>query len=916
MEDDAGVARWQPAPTEVQCTSTSTGATWRSRRRSPTCAAHAQVGELCFPDTEIPGWVSTDIDLSSPAASMPDGAGFALCSDGLGYGPTSDHLRTATQHADGDFTLTAILMSIEDVGTAGLELRAIERDPDSARARISVQIRPEFGAVLVSDVRPANGGGLEPGAPAPVEVALPVFLRIQREGGLVTTAWSADGLEFFEHLAFDTAATDLAIGQLSVGAAQGSGQTGEGATAIFARVMLDDFSAPPDPECPEAEVDAEAGQASVSITGSRMAQVEAVTIAGEPAEILARSDARILARASLPDAPIGSGRVTLHSADARTDVGVALAFAGRPFVRGDVNGDGEVNSKDHQWLKKWLRGNRSWVRCEAAAGVDDDGDVDEDDRVRLKAWVTGRGEPPAAPFPAPGFGRRSELACGFGKPPIATGLYDAAGALIPAGTTLREGDHIELRGKRFPKNASDLTVYFGDTEAEILPGTTRKSLTLRIGTVPTAGEKCPRFFEDTDRDRIPGVRFGHLREVRADTNARHLCPTFEPSRGPVGGVTYDARTRQFTINVPREGVDPVMGVELELLIAEPAMTRGGRGSRRVSVSANGVLEPGGRATHEQLVEVLARKLEAALNGGRRPTPPDPAGGGEEEDPCEDDCEWIAIPNGPANQVLLMPCIEGWPPPPPPPPPPPQTSNLAPYVPPIPGGNGWLQPIKPSCDSPNVQSGSRLHAWCVFAKVTELSNIGLPKWESSIPLQALDNPNGPAQLGHPSDRPVGQKRTMYSTDAWSDAWNGGYLTPCAGAARLAYCNNGNKDWMPPFRQTAYVYKGFWVPESKLPENADPDEIYSYQPPTGPRQYLVGLHINIGTGATINYWTWATFWISRNGDIRSKDGENLAQVYNPACTVGNQANMPGDVEGIWANYHMCVNNDPGEPPCGNP
>lgn len=855
-------------------------------------AALAQRDAACFDDLPVVDWDGTNLGLGAPGASAPEGtAAFRLCSDGAGYG-AADALRTMHQNIAGDFTLTALLVDVDEGGLGGLEARGVARSPEGPRLRISVE-RDALGARLVAGVRTGEDESLT----APVPVALPVHLRLERVGGVLTASFSADGEGFAEALSVDTAATPLAATQLSVGAAQAAPDAAGPRTAGFARVELVDFTPPPDPACTQADVSPDG--AVIALSGGRMSQVVGARVAGERAEIVAQSDGRLLLRAPRPEAVVASGPVVLETNDGEIIVGGRVAYAGRPFVRGDVNEDGAVDLKDLRQLRRWLRGDRGWIACEAAADVNADGAVDAADVARLRRFVKDGGAPPAAPFPAPGFGEGVARACGLGAPPMAEGLFDPRGQPLPAGATLREGDVIELRGRRLP-NGADVAMYFGDVAMEQLPFGTKRSVVLRVGPVPTGGPKCPRLFEATDAEPAGETRFGLLREVRPDTNARHLCPTFEPSRDVAGAVRYDAERGTLRVSVPRS-VEPGTTVQLDLLLARPASANGAdRGARALRVTAQA---PSGTGAGPTLLDRLAAETTRALDG-------DAPG-----DDCRP-CEFLAQPDPQAGELLIRPCGGGLPPEPPPPPPPFET-EVAPYVPPLVGGAGSVQLKKPSCDDPNISDTSRVHAWCVFEQSTRAGVQGLPQWESSIPQAVIhDGPAAPIGLPAPEDRPVVNKRTMFSTDAFSEALGGGYFSPCAQAARVAYCQGGQQDWMPPFSQQARIYKGFWRPFGKLPASVDPDDVYSYQPPDDERQYLVGLHISSGKLQISNYWSWATFWIPKGNDTHTKDGTPIGQVYLPACSTGSFADQPQQVQGVWRNYMMCVNGENGGTHCGNP
>lgn len=855
--------------------------------------AHAQRAPVCDPAVPVPGWLAADLGLVSAGASAPADDGFTLCGDGAGYGQ-SDALRTLNQDVDADFSLTTLLIDVDEGGLGGIEVRTVMRDPGAPRARLSV-VRDVEGARLEADVR---GVGRLALAVASTPVELPVFLRLQRQGGLLSGAWSPDGAVWFESLAFDTAATPLAATTLAVAAVQAAPEGGAPRTARFDQVDLEDFTPPPDAECVEASV----GQtgAKITVRGARMAQVQSARVAGERAKIVARSEDALVLRAPRPDAVVASGAIVLEATESETLVGGRVSFAGRPFVRGDLDENGRVDAADARALSALVAGRLPFVACEAAADVDGDGDIDAEDARRLSAYLRGLARPPVAPFPAPGFAATPTLACGLGAPPVAEALFGVDGEPIPVGATLREGDVVELRGQRLP-TGHEMSAYFGDVRMEQLPFSTERSLLLRVGPVPTGGEKCPRLFESSDADPAPTVRFGRLLEVRPDTRARHLCPAFEPSRGVAGGARWDAGRGELHVAVPRAAVDPTHGVQVDLLLARPALTGGpDRGAREVSVSARAADAAG---SYESLLDELAKAVSRALDGGA------PADG------CRP-CDFMAVPNPGLGELIIRPCDSGAPDPLPPPPLP-QEDTLAPYVPPLFGGGATVLPKQPSCADLDPNGGGRLRGWCNFEKATRVGPGGLPSFETSIPQSALyDGPSAPMNLSAPADRPVSDKRIMFSADAWSEALGNGYFSACAQAARVAYCLGGHQDWMPAFSDHARVYKGFWRTLGKLPASANPDDLYSYQPPNGPRQYLVGLHVNTGTGQISTYWKWTTFWFPRGNDTHSKDGQPMSETYNPACSTGSYQDMPQEITGVWRNYMMCTNSENGGTPCGNP
>ena len=72
------------------------------------------------------------------------------------------------------------------------------------------------------------------------------------------------------------------------------------------------------------------------------------------------------------------------------------------FVRGDVNGDGDVDVTDSNAILDWVFGRGPFPACFDAADVDDDGRVNVTDSTRILDFTARGGPPPESPFPAPG----------------------------------------------------------------------------------------------------------------------------------------------------------------------------------------------------------------------------------------------------------------------------------------------------------------------------------------------------------------------------------------------------------------------------------------------------------------------------------------------------------------------------------
>ena len=78
---------------------------------------------------------------------------------------------------------------------------------------------------------------------------------------------------------------------------------------------------------------------------------------------------------------------------------ICLPVAGNDFVRGDSNGDGEVNISDAQYSLRWLFLAGREPDCLAAADTNDDESVDISDPIRVLEYLFLGGPRPAPHFP-------------------------------------------------------------------------------------------------------------------------------------------------------------------------------------------------------------------------------------------------------------------------------------------------------------------------------------------------------------------------------------------------------------------------------------------------------------------------------------------------------------------------------------
>lgn len=96
---------------------------------------------------------------------------------------------------------------------------------------------------------------------------------------------------------------------------------------------------------------------------------------------------------------------------------VSAVCGSEPFVRGDCDGNGEIDASDVYLLSLSLARRRS-LPCRAAADVNGDSRIDYADVTHLSSFVHRQGAAPVAPFPGCGVGRQpKDDALGCAEPP-------------------------------------------------------------------------------------------------------------------------------------------------------------------------------------------------------------------------------------------------------------------------------------------------------------------------------------------------------------------------------------------------------------------------------------------------------------------------------------------------------------------
>ena len=858
----------------------------------------------CFDAEAVPPWNGQDVGVAiGSARGTLDGA--ELCATGGVASPTADAWHGLYQGAgSGDLDFTATLVDLEPGGSAGLVIARDPQRPDTAGVHL-VASRGEDGVVwLRSSFRPVDGAPADAFGSVPMEVELPLILRIWRDGDAVHTARLTNAEQQVQ-LTVDVAGTELDFQALAGVTSQAAVDT-SARTARFAGLHLETgFEPPPDVDCLEPSVIPQTG-GPLQITGAGLDRVRGARVFGHTAKVLRATSGAVLL--DLPPSDGAGGAIDLQMRlEHRLERTVVPG--GQAYIRGDANLDGRVDRRDLNVLNSWLRGVAEGP-CLAAADVNGDGQLDGRDRSHLASYLRG-GRPPVAPFPKAGV-VPGAVACEATPGPIVTGLFDADGRALRG--EVGEGDVIIVTGANLP---IDGVVRLGNTPARVHANSRPDNLQLRLGAAPEAGQQCLVIIDgQPDGAGVFGRSFGGDAAQRPD-----LCVSMRASRLEQVSVLEQRVDGSLFMALPEAQWDRSAPVNIALDLPFAKVEGGSRGARSVRLR----FEPprgrdGGPLGYADWLTALAKATAEALGEG-------------------DDCGCdIAVLANPAQQgMAYAPCA-----PPPPPPhvdPTPSSPDLPlhPTKPSLIGGSMSVAPQPADCDSENAWS-TRNRAWCHFADITRIKTeiedpwrdievyLGLPVWESFRPLTSI--------LGtldwviDPRDMPVALKYVMVEPILQDELVHKKYYSPCGIAARAEYCSNHQEDWMPMLSPGKRVIKNFFVLEGDLPTGRPLSDYYSYVPkdhstwpPTPqPRQYLVGMHVSFSIpqqNIERAFFDWATLWVAPpEGATHTRDGRPLSAVYNPNCVTGSNVGMPAELQGtVWANFEMCAQ-ESGDDHCGNP
>lgn len=878
---------------------------------------------LCFPTEPAPGWTAGDLDPALPGSSRPlPSDRLELCSLAPGFGDESDAYRYLVRRADGDFAFSTVVESIDDRGLGGIVVRFDERSPKAAYLRITAHLRQPGEVLIRSAVRPNNSESADDGGSTPVVAQLPVRLRLERSGDVLETSWAELGSPLVQHLAVDVGGADLAASPLVVGLVQASEDSTSAASAIFGEAGFATHE-PVDPNhCVDGFVTPTTGGHEISLTGRNLHLVRSASIAGVPARLVAQSRDALHLETGRVDVGYKDGKLALDFGAGKVELPERIAYAGEPFVRGDVDGDGRVGLADLLPLSRYLHG-RGALTCREAADVDGDRRVDARDLARLMLFAIFQRPAPPAPFPNPGFAPEGGFSCGLPPPPTLGSVRTIGTPAAPARTRLAAGDEVVLKGSGFPREPERLLVQFGDVATTVLAGSTDREVHLRIDEVPTGGRKCPVVLIGSGDGVLPATagldlvslnRLGVAYAVPANAGPQ-LCPSFQASGlRQVASARLLPHSTTLLLPVNRATWNPAEPLEVRINLYLPVVDGLSRGARVVRFNHYDPPVPSSTragTTYEEWLGRFARRITEELNGTAA------------ED-CGCDAEAEARPQ--EGGVVIRPCdpVLTWADPGPGPDPPPPDVEFPLRAPPPPlWGSTTFKQQEPNCTDPgDPEVSPREYMWCQFAKLIAPNVVpasALPKWEHFLSSLSVHGQETVADLDNPDDRSPAEKFILFSPTAYSDAIGNDYPYALEIAARRWYCRaaglGSEADWMPAFSPSSRILKTFFLAESKLPKHADPDDYYSYQPPSGERQYLAGMHMAVSTGGIFSYFRWATFFVVKPpGDTEAKDGSPLA--WNTSCSAGSFANRPVEITGVWQNYVMCTDAAPGEETCGNP
>ncbi|HVR76750.1 MAG TPA: IPT/TIG domain-containing protein [Planctomycetota bacterium] len=826
----------------------------------------AQAPVPCFPTVLAPPWTGTNVGLVQEGASRPvstpgapRGTSYELCSMSQGFQREADSLRFLYQDTRANFEMIARVDDIQgSSGLGGVMARVDPRRDGSAYIQISAVLTGARGVQLISSYREETGAPMQLGNTKPIQATLPIFLRVSREGTMVSTAYSRDGRSFESHLELDADATDLAYTFLRAGMVHSSANEKLPGTALFSLPSLSQREEifPPVlvdvlPRSSPIE-----GGVEVSLIGERLEDVIQVTLAGVEAKIADRSPERLIVVAGPSKAPVyGDVRVvTRTSSEVLQD---AFSYFGTQFIRGDFNGSGKVDLGDVVAGLSYLFRGGPASPCAESADFNGDKRDDIGDTVYLLGHLFLGTLAPPSPYPAPGVGASPHLPCGLPPGPVITEISQ---------NTLKEGDEVVITGRGFSQDPERNVLFFGSTRAEILEASENRLLA-RVGSIAENIDASVALIPDVfaDISILFNCKATRCRYILIGPAVFAALPRVRligsDQLRVVGKSTFDMKQNSLLLSVPRRLWKPTETYDINVNLFLPVVQGLSQGSRIASFEFR---HSSPKVTYEEWLGALADRLERVLIARQRR---------DSEIAIEADSrgEQIILKLHPQLTAFL------------------DSSILESLV------QVLFRPPVGRCGPTNLHpvNDVRAFGWCRFEELIATCN-GLPKWEYFIPKGRVFQASSDIfPLPSPATLSPSEKTVMYNKPAYcfvrnEDLWNRCKLIELEA--------NGNVQ-IPHFPRSAIVIKTHWRTAGSLPAVPNPNTTYYHYDRNGTRQYLTAFHF---TTKDVDNWYWADFYVPSPG-VGGCGGWN--------------SDRPASIGGVWANYYMCTNLEPDEEICGN-
>ncbi len=824
-------------------------------------------------DKPVPPWDPSDLGRVVRGTSQPVARDvFQICSTSAGLGGPADSIRYLSQMTRADFEMTARLDVIQGQAVGGIDAQGLggvmarldSRLDESPFVQISAHRLATGGVELISSSRLSDGGRAANGGAAPVPAALPVYLKVRRERSTYTTAYSRDGRTFTDHMVVKTEGTPLTSLIMTAGMIQSSESPQAASQAIFGSpgIRSSETGVPPrlfsvDP--PNSPVE---GGIEVLITGARLAEATGVSLAGVPAQIVKKTDDVLVVLAGPAGKPV-SGDVLVMTPGGAESLEEAFFYIGRSYVRGDMDGDLEINISDAiAELGYLFLGTRAPV-CMEGADVNLDGKIDIGDPVYSLGYqfLGSPGRLPD-PWPEPGVSRAPALACGLPLHPRVVGISQES---------IKEGDVVTLLVEDYDPEQSPL-VFFGSSEAEVLK-TTAREITARVGPIVEAAMVSPEILI-----YYPGIRELLMAKCKAKSCRLISVGVIAAYKGILVRAIPSTDITMLGVGRPEKGSSSLVVqlepgqlseydvVEVSARLNLPVVQGRSKGSLYLNVELPlGDSNSDGVADISDSVAELILVLESLFLGS------------------------APVATVEFNPRLLQIIIQ-------------VSSEVRPFLEASFQDSLVLvsrRPPKGRCGPSNLHpiTDRRAFGWCRFEELIE-DCAGLPKWEYFVPRDKVFQASGAIfPLPNPNTlSPFGEKDVLYNQPAYCHVRTKGLYKQCV----LDDLAGNGATQIPHFPRSAIVIKTRWQTEADLlSQGKDPTKHYSYVY-SGTRYCLVLFHY---TTKDVDDWYWADFYVPP-----SSGGGGCG---------GSGTDRPASITGVWANYEMCTNlldTEPGDQ-CGN-